>query len=81
MGGTLLRIRQGSECPEPAAAPSAVERRLLGLLAEGLTDVTIARRLNVSLRTERRMVAGLMRRLGASGRFDTGVKAVRCRWI
>jgi len=58
-----------------------VERELLGLLAEGLTDVTIAKRLNVSLRTERRMVAELMRRLGASGRFEAGVKAVRRRWI
>lgn len=63
------------------AEPSAVERELLGLLAEGLTDVTVAKRLNVSLRTERRMVAELMRRLGASGRFEAGVKAARLRWI
>jgi len=64
-----------------AAEPSAVERELLGLLAEGLTDEVVAKRLNVSLRTERRMVAELMRRLGANGRFDAGVKAARRRWI
>lgn len=67
--------------PGQAAGPSAVERKLLGLLAEGLTDATVAKRLNVSLRTERRMVAELMRRLGASGRFEAGVKAARLRWI
>ncbi|WP_439654225.1 LuxR C-terminal-related transcriptional regulator [Streptacidiphilus anmyonensis] len=54
---------------------------MLRLLAQGLTDATVAKRLNVSLRTERRMVADLMRRLGASGRFEAGVKAARRRWI
>ena len=78
----MLRVDLGSEgsC-HGAAEPSAVERELLGLLAEGLTDATVAKRLNVSLRTERRMVAELMRRLGASGRFEAGVKAARLRWI
>ncbi len=64
-----------------AVGPSDLERELLRLLAQGLTDATVAKRLNVSLRTERRMVADLMRRLGASGRFEAGVKAARRRWI
>lgn len=66
---------------DSAAEPSVMERKLLGLLAEGLTDTAIAKRLSVSVRTERRMVAELMHRLGASGRFDAGVKAVRRRWV
>ncbi|GAA1230337.1 hypothetical protein GCM10009665_20920 [Kitasatospora nipponensis] len=65
----------------PAAEPSFMERKLLGLLAEGLTDAVAAKRLSVSVRTERRMVAELMTRLGASSRFDAGVKAVRRRWV
>ncbi|WP_084724905.1 LuxR C-terminal-related transcriptional regulator [Streptacidiphilus melanogenes] len=78
-------------CPECASSPTGsrqgcggptdLERELLALLAQGLTDATVAKRLNMSLRTERRMVAELMRRLGASGRFEAGVKAARRRWI
>ncbi|MFJ5229289.1 LuxR C-terminal-related transcriptional regulator [Kitasatospora sp. NPDC088391] len=67
--------------PGSAAGPNVLERRLLALLAEGLTDAAVARRLSVSVRTERRMVAELMHRLGAHSRFDAGVRAARRRWI
>ncbi|MFE5405579.1 LuxR C-terminal-related transcriptional regulator [Streptomyces sp. NPDC056580] len=57
------------------------ERKLLELLAEGLTDSAVARSLGISVRTERRKLAGLMERLGVSSRFAAGVQAARRQWI
>ncbi|MEU6891566.1 helix-turn-helix transcriptional regulator [Streptomyces sp. NPDC046557] len=57
------------------------ERKLLRLLATGLTDEAVARALGIGVRTERRMVADLMDRLGASSRFEAGVLAARREWI
>ncbi|ALC20239.1 helix-turn-helix transcriptional regulator [Streptomyces pristinaespiralis] len=57
------------------------ERKLLQLLATGLTDEAVARALGIGVRTERRIVAELMERLGASSRFEAGVQATRREWI
>ncbi|MFD5088341.1 LuxR C-terminal-related transcriptional regulator [Kitasatospora sp. NPDC058406] len=50
---------------------------VLRLLAAGLTDVAIARKLEVSERTVRRLVAELTAGLGAESRFQAGVYAAR----
>lgn len=50
------------------------DRAVLGLLARGLTDEAVARKLGVSLRTVRRTMARLMRQLGTMSRFETGVR-------
>ena len=57
------------------------ERELLRLLSQGLTDDAAARQLGISLRTERRMMADIMRRLGARSRFEAGMRASMRRWI
>jgi DNA-binding CsgD family transcriptional regulator/sugar-specific transcriptional regulator TrmB len=57
------------------------ERKLLQLLATGLTDEAVARALGIGVRTERRIMAELMERLGASSRFEAGVQAARRQWI
>lgn len=57
------------------------ERKLLQLLATGLTDEAAARALGIGVRTERRIVSELMKRLGASSRFEAGVQATRRQWI
>lgn len=57
------------------------ERALLTLLARGLTDEAASTRLGVSARTARRMMAELMERLGASSRFEAGLKAAQRGWI
>lgn len=62
-----------------ALAPS--EDTLLRLLAEGKTDTAVAVRLGVSPRTVRRHAAGLMGRLGATSRFEAGVRAAQRGWI
>jgi DNA-binding CsgD family transcriptional regulator/sugar-specific transcriptional regulator TrmB len=57
------------------------ERELLRLLSQGLTDEVAARQLGISIRTERRMVAEIMRRLGARSRFEAGMRASERNWI
>jgi DNA-binding CsgD family transcriptional regulator/sugar-specific transcriptional regulator TrmB len=57
------------------------ERELLRLLAQGLTDEVAARQLGVSLRTVRRMMSGLMERLGARSRFEAGLHVAQRGWL
>jgi DNA-binding CsgD family transcriptional regulator/sugar-specific transcriptional regulator TrmB len=57
------------------------ERELLILLAAGQTDAVAAKRLDVSVRTVRRMMADIMLRLGAKSRFDAGVRAAKRGWL
>lgn len=57
------------------------EREILTMLAIGHTDDWIARRLGLSLRTVRRVIADLMGRLDARSRFEAGVLAVRSGWL
>ena len=51
------------------------------MLAEGHTDVTIAKKLGVSHRTARRVAADLLDRLSARSRFEAGVHAVQDGWL
>jgi DNA-binding CsgD family transcriptional regulator/sugar-specific transcriptional regulator TrmB len=57
------------------------ERELLRLLSQGVTDEVAARELGISLRTERRMMATLMQRLGARSRFEAGMRASERKWL
>jgi DNA-binding CsgD family transcriptional regulator len=50
---------------------------LLDLLAQGLKDEVVAKRLGMSVRTCRRHIASIMQELGAESRFEAGVKAAR----
>lgn len=57
------------------------ERDLLRLLAAGVTDEAAAEELGISVRTVRRLMAGLMDRLGARSRFMAGAKAAERGWL
>ncbi|MGW1259831.1 DUF6879 family protein [Streptomyces sp. NPDC002513] len=57
------------------------EVQVIRLLAEGITDEAIAKRLGVSTRTVRRLVANVMTVLDARSRFEAGVRAVQGGWI
>lgn len=57
------------------------EAETLRLLAQGLTDEAIAKRLGVSPRTARRIAAELMDRLEARSRFEAGAHAVQNGWL
>ncbi|WP_164745280.1 LuxR C-terminal-related transcriptional regulator [Georgenia faecalis] len=65
----------------PGRGLSREDRALLGLLASGAKDETIARELGLSERTLRRRSAALLARLGAANRFQAGVQAARRGWI
>ncbi|MFG2489123.1 response regulator transcription factor [Streptomyces virginiae] len=54
-----------------------MKQTILVMLAKGLKDDTIARRLGISLRTCRRHVSELLETLGAHSRFEAGVIAER----
>ena len=60
---------------------SAVHRRTLTLLANGLTDAGIARTLGVSKRTVSRTVAELLVLTTARSRFELGAKAALNGWV
>ncbi|MFL6136579.1 MAG: helix-turn-helix transcriptional regulator [Frankiaceae bacterium] len=64
-----------------SGVPTAFDRALLALMAEGATNEAAARQLGVSLRTLHRRLAHLMAELGAESRFQAGANAVARGWI
>jgi DNA-binding CsgD family transcriptional regulator len=70
----------GARDPQPGG-PSEQERLLLRLLGDGVKDEAAARALGVSVRTVRRMIADLMRRLDARSRFQAGIMAIQRGWF
>jgi DNA-binding CsgD family transcriptional regulator len=61
--------------------PTQQELALLRLLASGSTDEAAGKKLGVSVRTVRRIMAELMERLEASSRFEAGHKATQRGWL
>ena len=66
--------------PEDSLAEETV-REVLHVLTEGMTDAAAARYLGISERTVRRRVTAVMDLLGASNRFEAGVKAAQHGWL
>lgn len=60
---------------------TAQESEFLRLLVRGSTDEQVARKLGVSLRTVRRIASKLSGQVGASGRFELGVRAAQRGWV
>jgi DNA-binding CsgD family transcriptional regulator len=60
---------------------TAREREVLRLLAQGATDQVVAKRLALSLRTVRRIMADISDRLGARSRFEIAAKACERGWL
>lgn len=58
-----------------------LEASVLRMLADGKKDESVARALGISIRSLRRIIAGLMDRLGSSTRFQAGVRANERGWI
>ncbi|TFE52290.1 hypothetical protein E3E14_11965 [Streptomyces sp. ICN441] len=70
--------------PEPPTAGGALppeQRELLALLAAGLKDEAIARRLGVHVHTARRRISRLLESLGAETRFQAGARATLRGWL
>ncbi|NGO68211.1 helix-turn-helix transcriptional regulator [Streptomyces boncukensis] len=64
-----------------ADGPTSDEARLLALLTTGMTDQVMARQLGISYRTFQRRLHGLMERLGATTRFQLGMRAASLGWV
>ncbi|MGV1009210.1 MAG: LuxR C-terminal-related transcriptional regulator [Dermatophilaceae bacterium] len=54
---------------------------VLGMLASGASDATIARQLGVSQRTVERRIRSIMDTLGAESRFQAGLLAKQAGWL
>ncbi|MFB6558762.1 hypothetical protein ACFCYH_07625 [Streptomyces sp. NPDC056400] len=65
----------------PGGPLTADQRELLGLLASGLKDETIARRLGVHVHTARRRITRMLEELDAGTRFQAGVQAAIRGWL
>ncbi|MGW6505992.1 LuxR C-terminal-related transcriptional regulator [Streptomyces niveus] len=61
----------------PDAAVTSVQRGIARLLAEGITDESVARRMGISVRTCRAHIAKLMQALDASSRTHLGVLLIQ----
>ncbi|MFI5732382.1 LuxR C-terminal-related transcriptional regulator [Kribbella sp. NPDC051587] len=72
--------RSFERTPE-AGELSGQESEFLRFLVQGATDEQVARKLGVSMRTVRRMAAKLSEQVGASGRFELGVRAAQRGWV
>lgn len=79
----MFELLWDSAQPFTADAPGAhhvgdvLRLDILRLLAAGMKDEVVARRLGLSVRTCRRHIAEVMRQLGAESRFQAGVLAER----
>ncbi|MEV7598214.1 LuxR C-terminal-related transcriptional regulator [Kitasatospora sp. NPDC089797] len=67
--------------PDRVTGITPAERTLLQILSTGLTDEAAAKRLGVSVRTVKRRMEELMRRLEAGSRFEAGFRAGRQGWL
>ena len=65
----------------PTQPPTDEERRVLSLLASGVTDETAALRLGWNSRTLRRRLQSAMTKLGALSRFQAGCLATLAGWL
>ncbi|MGW2953622.1 LuxR family transcriptional regulator [Streptomyces eurythermus] len=61
--------------------PTPLEKEMLRLMGQGLTDEAVCKKLGLGLRTARRTIADIMERLGARSRFEAGAKAVERGWL
>lgn len=77
--GRAVPLNQAS--PEGDRELADEDLDLVGLLASGATDETIARTLGWSVRTVHRHVHRLMASAGADTRFQAGMQAVRRGWV
>jgi DNA-binding CsgD family transcriptional regulator len=78
---TLWTLGVPVTAAEPSVRLSERDRTIITLMAAGLTDDAIARRLQLSRRTVVRRITALLDRLGATTRFQAGVQAANRGWL
>jgi two-component system, NarL family, response regulator DevR len=73
----LERIRRGPEQPDELRSLTDQERRILALVAEGLTNREIAERMFLSEKTIKNYVSSLLAKLGLERRTQAAVLAAK----
>jgi two-component system, NarL family, response regulator DevR len=73
----LDRIRRGPDQPDELRGLTEQERRILGLVAEGLTNREIAQRMFLSEKTIKNYVSSLLAKLGMERRTQAAVLAAK----
>jgi DNA-binding NarL/FixJ family response regulator len=73
----LERIRSGSDAHDELASLTEQERRVLDLIAEGLTNRQIGERLYLAEKTVKNYVSNLLAKLGMSRRSEAAAFAAR----
>ena len=78
----LMLVDPGSDTMvETQTGPDAYDLQVLSLLLGGFTDASIAKQLDVGLRTVQRRVQGLMQLAGVTSRLQLGWQARDRGWI
>ena len=75
----LERLRRGPETDERLARLTEQERRILDLIAEGLTNRQIAERVHLAEKTVKNYVSNLLTKLGMERRTQAAVFAAGLR--
>ncbi|MFG3404855.1 helix-turn-helix domain-containing protein [Streptomyces sp. NPDC048142] len=76
-----LRLGEGGGVRENRGGPDPMDLEILSLLLAGLTDASVAKQLDLGLRTVQRRVKGLMELTGVSTRLQLGWHAYERGWV
>ncbi|WP_416978351.1 helix-turn-helix domain-containing protein [Streptomyces sp. T028] len=76
-----LRLGADGVLEQRPAGPDATDLEILSLLLAGLTDASVAKQLDLGLRTVQRRVKGLMELTGVSTRLQLGWVAHERGWV
>ncbi|NUK75702.1 helix-turn-helix transcriptional regulator [Streptomyces lunaelactis] len=76
-----LRLGAGGISEEAAPGPDATDLEILSLLLAGMTDASVAKQLDLGLRTVQRRVKGLMELTGVTTRLQLGWHAYAKGWV
>ncbi|WP_327370878.1 helix-turn-helix domain-containing protein [Streptomyces sp. NBC_01217] len=76
-----LRIGEHGRLEEESIGPDTTDLEVLSLLLAGLTDASVAKQLDLGLRTVQRRVKGLMELTGVSTRLQLGWHAYERGWV
>ncbi|WP_406391127.1 helix-turn-helix domain-containing protein [Streptomyces sp. NBC_00887] len=76
-----LRLGESGVREEEGPGPDSTDLEILSLLLSGLTDASVAKQLELGLRTVQRRVKGLMELTGVSTRLQLGWHAYERGWV
>ncbi|MFE7708770.1 helix-turn-helix domain-containing protein [Streptomyces sp. NPDC057486] len=76
-----LRLGESGWAHEDPVGPDPTDLEILSLLLAGLTDASVAKQLELGLRTVQRRVKGLMELTGVSTRLQLGWHAYERGWV